>query len=64
MAGSVSRLRPGRLLTAIPATMATAPASWSRPNGSPKATTPMAAPTSGSRLRNGAAAAAETRDWP
>ena len=48
----------------MPATMAAAPASWGRPNGSPKATTPMAAPTSGSRLRNGAAAAAETRDWP
>jgi hypothetical protein len=47
----------------MPATMAAAPASWGRPKGSPKATTPAAAPTSGSRLRNGAAVAAETRDW-
>ena len=48
----------------MPATIAAAPASWARPNGSPKAATPMAVPTSGSRLRNGAAAAADTRDWP
>ncbi len=46
----------------MPATIAAAPASCGRPNGSPNAATPMAAPTSGSRLRKGAAAEADTRD--
>ncbi|HUZ22981.1 MAG TPA: zinc-binding dehydrogenase [Streptosporangiaceae bacterium] len=64
-----SRRRTGRpvsgtLLTAMPATIAAAPAICGRPNGSPKTTTPTAAPTSGSRLRKGAAVAAGTRDWP
>jgi hypothetical protein len=61
VAGAAAR---GRLLTTIPARIAAAPAACASPNGSPNAITPMAAPTSGSRFRNGAATAAGTRDCP
>jgi hypothetical protein len=54
----------GRLLTAMPVRIAIAPRTCGRPNGSPKAAMPTAAPTSGSRFRNVAATAAETRAWP
>jgi hypothetical protein len=58
------RMVSGRLLTAMPARTVAAPAICGKPNGSPKATTPAAAPTSGSRFRNVAAVAAETRACP
>ena len=51
----------GRLLRAMPARMATPPASCTGPAGSPKTTTPATAPTSGSRLRKAPATSADTR---
>ena len=50
----------GRLLSPMPATMATPPAACARPTGSPNATAPAMPPTSGSRLRNAPATSAET----
>ncbi len=48
----------------MPARMATPPHTCARPAGSPNATAPAMAPTSGSRLRNAPATSAETRLWP
>jgi hypothetical protein len=48
----------------MPATMAAPPAAWVSPAGSPNATTPITAPTSGSRFRKAPATSAETRLCP
>jgi hypothetical protein len=48
----------------MPARMATPPAAWAMPTGSPKTTAPAAAPTSGSRFTNAPATSAETRACP
>jgi len=45
----------------MPVTMPAPPASCTGPSGLPKSTTPMAAPKSGSRLRNAPATSAFTR---
>ena len=50
----------GRLLSPMPATMAAPPTACGTPTGSPNATAPAMAPTSGSRLRNAPATSAET----
>jgi hypothetical protein len=50
----------GRLLSPMPATMATPPTACGTPTGFPNATAPATAPTSGSRLRNAPATSAET----
>ena len=54
----------GTVLSAMPASTATAPAAWIEVAASPKATQPVAAPTSGSRLRNAPASSGFTRAWP
>jgi hypothetical protein len=48
----------------MPATMARPPATCAKPAGSPNATAPAMAPTSGSRLRNAPATSAGTRLCP
>jgi hypothetical protein len=45
----------------MPVTMPAPPANWTGPSGLPKTTTPIAAPNSGSRLRNAPATSAVTR---
>ena len=50
----------GRLLSPMPAMMAAPPAACGTPAGSPNATAPAMAPTSGSKLRNAPATSAET----
>jgi hypothetical protein len=50
----------GRVLKAIPATIAVPPPTWRSPAGSPNTAMPASAPMSGSRLRNAPATSAET----
>ena len=45
----------------MPVTMPAPPANWAAPSGLPKSMIPMAAPNSGSRLRNAPATSAVTR---
>ena len=59
-----ARRTPGAALSPMPSRIASAPASWAGPNGSPKASAPAAAPTSGSRFRNAPALAGDVRDCP